>query len=74
MLAGAVGEAFLGVLSTATKYQASNKDILAAYGRLYNALAATGSDSWQVTNGTDLTTINFTWLALCVGELLTDCV
>ncbi|GLC51367.1 hypothetical protein PLESTB_000494700 [Pleodorina starrii] len=44
---GAVGEAYLQALATTQKYQASNKEVLAAYGRFYNLLLTAGYDSWQ---------------------------
>jgi hypothetical protein len=44
---GAVGEAFLGIIAASNKYQAANKDIIAAYGKFYNLLLTAGYDDWQ---------------------------
>ncbi|KXZ56697.1 hypothetical protein GPECTOR_1g628 [Gonium pectorale] len=44
---GAVGEAFLSALAVTQKYQASSKEILAAYSRFYSLLLTAGYDSWQ---------------------------
>lgn len=44
---GAVGEAFLGIITASNKYQAANKDIIAAYGKFYNLLLTAGYDNWQ---------------------------
>lgn len=42
-----VGEAFLNTLNYTIKYQALNRDILAAYGKFYNLLLTSGYESWQ---------------------------
>jgi hypothetical protein len=47
VLKGAVGEAFLAAMTLTGKFQASNKDILAAYGKLYNLIMQAGYSSWQ---------------------------
>ncbi|KAG1659329.1 hypothetical protein FOA52_010377 [Chlamydomonas sp. UWO 241] len=47
VLKGSVGEAFLSTLIITGKYQASNKDVLAAYAKLYNLLQQAGMDSWE---------------------------
>lgn len=47
VLKGAVGEAFLTALAATGKYQATNKDVLAAYGKLYNLLLQAGHNSWE---------------------------
>eukprot|EP00878_Enallax_costatus_P017062 GHUV01017914.1.p1 GENE.GHUV01017914.1~~GHUV01017914.1.p1 ORF type:complete len:556 (+),score=170.71 GHUV01017914.1:1048-2715(+) len=44
---GAVGEALLSLLAVSQKYQASNKDILTAYGKFYNLLMLSGYDDFQ---------------------------
>eukprot|EP00879_Flechtneria_rotunda_P022214 GHRR01023438.1.p1 GENE.GHRR01023438.1~~GHRR01023438.1.p1 ORF type:complete len:493 (+),score=139.30 GHRR01023438.1:778-2256(+) len=44
---GAVGEALLALLAVTAKYQASNKDIVAAYGKFYQLLLLSGYDDWQ---------------------------
>jgi hypothetical protein len=44
---GAVGEAFLGIITASNKYQAANKDIIAAYGKFYNLLLTAGYDNWH---------------------------
>lgn len=47
VLKGAVGEAFLAAVAAANKYQATNKEIVAAYGKFYSVLLAAGYESWQ---------------------------
>lgn len=37
----------MNLMTTSTKYQASNKDIIASYSRFFQALLATGYDTWQ---------------------------
>lgn len=44
---GAVGEALLSTLAASQKYQGSNKDIVAAYGKFYNLLMLSGYDDFQ---------------------------
>jgi hypothetical protein len=44
---GAIGEAFLGLMTASQKYQASNKEIVGAYTRLYQLLLVAGYDNWQ---------------------------
>lgn len=44
---GAVGEALLALLAFCQKFQASNKDILAAYGKFYNLLMLSGYEDFQ---------------------------
>lgn len=44
---GTVGEAFVAAAAATSKYQAANKDIIAAYGRFYNLLITAGYESWQ---------------------------
>ncbi|GFR41274.1 hypothetical protein Agub_g1949, partial [Astrephomene gubernaculifera] len=46
VLKGSVGEAFLQALQVTQKYQASSKEVLTAYGRLFSLLLAAGYDSW----------------------------
>mmetsp|Transcript_4838 Transcript_4838/g.10389 ORF Transcript_4838/g.10389 Transcript_4838/m.10389 type:complete len:497 (+) Transcript_4838:49-1539(+) len=47
VLKGAVGEAFLAAMAITNKYQAANKDVLAAFGKFYNLLLTAGYDSWE---------------------------
>lgn len=47
VLKGSVGEAFVSALVLTGKYQAKNKEVLAAYAKLYNLLQQAGSDSWE---------------------------
>lgn len=47
VLKGAVGEAFLAALTITQKFQASNKEVLAAYAKFYSLLLTSGYDSWQ---------------------------
>ena len=42
VLKGAVGEAFLAALAITAKYQATNKDVLAAFGKFYSLLLQGG--------------------------------
>lgn len=45
---GAVAEAFLATMSACGKYQGTNKDILAAYGKFFGLLLQAGYDSVSV--------------------------
>lgn len=47
VLKGSVGEAFLASLAITSKYQAPNKDVLAAYGKFFSLLLQAGSESWE---------------------------
>jgi uncharacterized YccA/Bax inhibitor family protein len=44
---GAVGEALLALIATSQKYQASNKDIVAAYAKFYNLLLLSGYECFS---------------------------
>jgi len=46
-LRGSVAEAFLAAIAMSTKYQATNKDIIAAYSKFYGLLLQAGYDSWM---------------------------
>ena len=47
VLKGAVGEAFLASLAITSKYQAANKEVLAAYSKFYNLMLQAGFNSWE---------------------------
>jgi predicted AAA+ superfamily ATPase len=47
VLKGAVGEAFLAALAITTKYQATNKDVLAAFGKFYSLLLQAGYGDFE---------------------------
>jgi hypothetical protein len=42
-----VGEAFLSTLTVLNKYQASNKEVVAAYTKFYSLLLQSGFSSWE---------------------------
>lgn len=44
---GSVGEAFIGAIAACNKYQASNKDVAAAYGKFFQILVTAGYQDWQ---------------------------